>query len=163
MEILHPKIVHFPIALLLTAAFIAVLSVLIRGKREELKIVLFWNLIIGAVGSVLAVISGLYEKSNLVHNETIHELMLQRERLGYIITGIFIFLALWSYLIKSKVNYKSLFVITLVLIITSVLLGYSSYLGGRMVYQEGAGVKPMEKIIQSQSEEQSHSDHDHSH
>ncbi len=147
METIHPIVVHFPIALLITATFVGLLAVLFKNKREELKIVLYWILILGSIGVLAALVSGLYEAGRVVHNEAIHKIMEKHELLGYIITSAFAIIALWVIIRKRKIQIRELTVITLLLLASSSVLVYSAYLGGQMVYEQGAGVKPMEKLM----------------
>ncbi len=147
METIHPIIVHFPIALLLTAAFISLLAVIFKKKRDELKIVLYWILILGAISVLAALFSGLYEDGRVIHDNAIHQIMEVHKRLGFVIASAFVLITLWFIIRKRKIQFRELLIITLLLIGTSSVLVYSAYLGGKMVYEEGAGVKPMEKYI----------------
>lgn len=147
METIHPIIVHFPIALLLTSTFISLLAVLFKNKREELKIVLYWILILGSISVLAALASGLYEDERVIHDNAIHQIMEVHKLLGFIITSAFVSITLWFIIRKRKIRYRELWIITLFLIVTSAVLVYSAYLGGKMVYEQGAGVKPMEKYI----------------
>ncbi len=147
METIHPIIVHFPIALLLTATFIGLLAVFLKNKREELKIVLYWLLILGGISILIAFASGLYEAGRVVHNEAIHEIMETHELLGYIITSAFVLITLWFVIRRRKIKTKELTLIAFLLLASSGVLVYSAYLGGQMVYEQGAGVKPMEKMM----------------
>jgi uncharacterized membrane protein len=147
MTTIHPIFVHFPIALLLTATLISVLAVLFKNKREELKIVLYWILILGAISVLAALFSGLYEDERVVHDEAIHKIMEVHKLLGFIITTVFVLITIWFIIRKRKIRLRELTVMTLLLIGTSGVLVYSAYLGGEMVYEQGAGVKPMEKYM----------------
>lgn len=147
METIHPIVVHFPIALLITATFISFLAILYKSKRKELITVLYWILLLGGISILIALFSGLYEAGRVVHNEAIHEIMEVHELLGYIITGAFSIIALWVIVRKQKIKIKELVVIAFLLLGSSSVLVYSAYLGGKMVYEQGAGVKPMEKMM----------------
>jgi len=158
METIHPITVHFPIALVLTATLISILALLIKPKRKELITVLYWIMLLGSLSVLTALLTGIYESGKVVHNETIHEIMETHELLGYIVSASFILLTLWGLFKGKRLKVKELFMITSLLVATSGVLVYSAYLGGRMVYEEGAGVRPMEKII-----EQMHDNLGHSH
>ena len=151
---LHPLIIHFPVALLVSALLFALLAILIKNKQELFKELLFWNIILGTIGAVLAVITGLVAESNLVHNNAIHTIMETHELLGYIITSAFVIISVWLILRKTKMQIKEFASLTFFIALFSVLVGYTAHLGGKMVYQEGAGVIPMEMIISNQT-------HDH--
>ena len=57
MESVHPLVVHFPIALLLTAVALDLLAVAL--KRPGWHRIALWNLAMGTAGAGLAVWSGL--------------------------------------------------------------------------------------------------------
>ena len=101
METLHPITVHFPIALVLTATLIGILAVVVKSKRRDLVVVLYWLMLIGSISILAALFSGLYEAGKVVHNNAIHEIMETHEILGYIISASFILLSIWV-LIRNK-------------------------------------------------------------
>lgn len=144
---LHPRIVHFPVALLISAAILGILALIWKGKRNTLKEALFWNLILGVAGAILALISGLVEEKTLVHNDTIHSIMETHELLGFVFSGIFLAVLIWLFIRKPKMKTTEFSALVTILVLSSGLLGYSAHLGGKMVYEQGAGVFPMEEII----------------
>jgi len=149
MEPIHPMFVHFPIALLLTATLISFLAVLFKKKREELKIVLFWLLILGAISALAAMSTGLYQDASGVYPEdnVIHQIMKVHKLLGIIIASSSVLITLWFVIRRHKIKFRELLIITLFLALISTVLAYSGYLGGKMVYEQGEGVKPMEQYI----------------
>lgn len=152
MKPIHPMFVHFPVALVLTATLISLLAVLFKNRREELKIVLFWILILAAISALAAMLTGLYQDASGVYPEdnAIHQIMKVHKLLGIIIASSMIVITLWFVIRKHKIQFKELLIITLFLFLTSGVLAYSGYLGGKMVYEEGEGVKPMEQYIMRQ-------------
>ncbi|MUP39401.1 DUF2231 domain-containing protein [Labilibaculum euxinus] len=155
---LHPRIVHFPIALLLAATAFAILAIIFKGKRDLFKELTIWNLTLGIIGAIFAIASGLSEEGSLVHNETIHSIMETHKLLGFIFFGIYILLLLWLVVRKSKMKNFEFTGIVVLLVLSSGILSYSAHLGGKMVYEHGAGVSPMEKILKSKDH-----NHDHNH
>jgi uncharacterized membrane protein len=153
---IHPRIVHFPVALLITAAAFGILALIFKSKRSMFREVLIWDLTLGVAGTLVAIISGLIEEKTLAHNDAIHSIMEAHKLLGFIFSGIFLVLWLWMIVRKSKMKTYEFTGVVVILIITAGLLAYSAHLGGKMVYQEGAGVAPMEAII-------SHEEHQHIH
>lgn len=117
---------------------------------------LIWNLAIGVAGALFASITGLKEEKNLTHNDAIHNILESHALIGYVISGLSVTLLIWMILRKSKMRLPEFVSIVIILFLTSGLLGYSAHLGGKMVYKEGAGVIPMEKVI-------SGDDHNHLH
>lgn len=148
---LHPKIVHFPVALLLSASLFALLALLFNKNRKVFLEVLQWNLIVGVLSAVITIISGLIAEKSLVHNKEIHEIMEWHESLAWIFSILFLISLVWLLLRKPKIKKPELMILTLLLIVSSGLLAYGAHLGGKMVYEEGAGVLPMEQYIQSEN------------
>ena len=153
---LHPKIVHFPVALLILATLYGILALAVKSKRNLFKELCFWNLLFGAGGALFAVITGLIEESSLVHNEAIHELMETHEFLGFVFTSIFLLVLIWLIVRKAKMELPELRTLVITLVIASGLLIYSAHLGGTMVYREGAGVEPMKTILQEEDDHHHH-------
>src|SRR5687768_5091426 len=138
---LHPAIVHFPVALISIAALFAVLSLF--RKKEFFKEVAFWNLLIGTLGALAAVLTGLMELKGLVHDDAIHSILEKHEFTGFAILILSLTLSAWFWLRRNKFSnneYKG-WVVSLLLGLAMVT--YQGYLGGRMVFEKGAGVKPM--------------------
>jgi uncharacterized membrane protein len=153
---IHPRIVHFPVALLITATIFGILALMFTGKRRKFMELMTWNLSLGVVGALLAIISGLWEEKNLIHNDAIHEIMESHERIGFLMTGGFLLLYAWWIFRKSRMRLPEFSSLVFVLVLLTGFLGYGAHLGGRMVYEEGAGVIPMEHTISGK-------DHDHMH
>jgi len=153
---LHPRIVHFPVALLILATLFGILALAVKSKRDLFKELCFWNLLFGVGGAVLAVVTGLIEEASLVHNEAIHELMETHESLGFIFSSIFLVGLIWMIIRKAKMKLPELRALVIILILASGLLTYSAHLGGTMVYREGAGVEPMKTILQQEDRHHHH-------
>jgi len=159
---LHPAIVHFPIALLTIAALFAVLSLF--SKKDLFKQVAFWNLLIGVIAGAVAVLTGLMEERDLVHTNAIHQVLEKHEFNGFAILIFSFALLTWIWVRKNKVGKGEYlnWVIGLVFLTASVF--YQGYLGGKMVFEQGAGVKPMEIHLAGDStskHDHSNSAHDH--
>ena len=143
---LHPAIVHFPIALLITAALAAVIYLF--NRTAFLKQMIFWLLIIGVIFGAAAVLSGLYEEDKIVHNEAIHEIIETHEKIGFAIAGLFVLLLIWFWVRKNVMSTGELSIWVLGALAGVGLLLYQGYLGGEMVFGEGAGVEPYEQYIE---------------
>ncbi len=61
---LHPAVVHFPIALLLLASAAGCLY-LVALQRTELRILTWWPMLLGWLGGIAAVLTGLLAQSGL--------------------------------------------------------------------------------------------------
>jgi uncharacterized membrane protein len=158
---LHPGIVHFPIALISIAAIFAVISLF--SKKEFFKEVAFWNLLIGTLGAIVAVITGLIELKTLVHDDAIHTILEKHEFIGFAILILSLSLLTWFWIRKNKFGKKAYSVWVLFLVLGLAMVTYQGYLGGRMVFEKGAGVEPMESQLEKSAVSHSHSKSAHDH
>jgi uncharacterized membrane protein len=156
---LHPAIVHFPIALLCTAVLFASLSLFV--KKEIFKQITFWNLILGVAGTIAAAISGLMEEGTFIHNEQIHELLVKHKFNGITILVVFLSMLVWLWMRKNKMGNKEYTTWVVCSFLALGLIFYQGFLGGEMVFEQGAGVKPMEQ--QLQKSEGGSASHSHAH
>lgn len=152
VEIYHPMFVHFPIALLSVTAIIGLIDVF--QKKYDLKNVIKWNLIFAALGSLVAVITGFRDAGVIPHNLTIHLIMEQHEHIGVAVLVLSVLLSAWIILRSSKMKKAEHLIFVLMLWAGLVLVSYNGYLGGKMVFDNGAGIKPMQKTFLLE-------DHDH--
>lgn len=154
----HPAIVDFPVVLLSMAALFAVISLF--KKNDFVKRAAFWNLFLGVIGAIAAVLTGLIEEQNLIHNEEIHQILVKHKFNGFAIMILSQILLTWYWVRKNKFGRKEYILWVSLLVIAPVMIIYQGFLGGRMVYDEGAGVKPME--LQLEKEGESPGSHHHS-
>ena len=139
---LHPAIVHFPIALLVVAALLAIVTLV--NKKESWKNWMFKNLVLGLVFLPLAIIAGLVEEQSLQHSEAIHSVLMIHKYNGFAILLVYSILTIWFWRRKNSIQSKEYTAWALCLLLATGLLSYQGYLGGKMVFDLGAGVKPME-------------------
>src|SRR5688500_5670856 len=112
---LHPAIVHFPIALITIATLFAVISLF--AKKKIFKELVFWNLLLGIVGAIAAVLTGLMEERTLVHNDAIHEILEKHEMNGIAILILSLALLAWHWVRKNKFRKTEYKLWTLVLVL----------------------------------------------
>jgi uncharacterized membrane protein len=154
---LHAALNDLPAALLLVAVLFDVAGALLR--RPALRVAGFWTLAVGAVGAVLAVVSGLQAEEHIAHGEAVHELMHTHEELALITLGIFVVLALWRIVRESRMgNNERRVVLALSLGGTGTLLATAVY-GGKLVFDHAAGI-PTE-VLQAELHERAEGHHHH--
>ena len=137
MESVHPLVVHFPIALLLTAFLLDGLGMIFR--RPGLHRVALWNLCLGTVGAVAAVLTGLEASEIAKHTFEIHRVMERHEQLGIataISAGI---LTIARLLLRDRLNAWLRGASQIILAGIVITLAYGAHLGGRLVYEFGVG------------------------
>lgn len=135
----HPRLVHFPIALTLAGALFVVLGL---GRREER-----WihhgqiTLVLGWLGVIAAVISGLIDQSFAPPDAAITTVLNQ-----HITAGIALFVAVGLALywpLRNKQLWRTRarwgYVALLGIIVALVII--EAWLGGKLVYDFGVGIK----------------------
>ncbi len=132
---LHPKLVHFPIALFFTALIFELLSRLFKKSNVSQAAVLIYCF--GAFLTPLVVYSGLWEQVRLHLN---HPLLTQHKTWALITMWIAwgsLVLIWWINKYKSKYFRNFFFIILIIVNVTVTLTGYY---GGKMVYEYGVGI-----------------------
>ncbi len=154
---LHAALNDLPAALLLAAVLFDLAAAI--SRRPALRVVGFLTLIVGAVGGVLAVISGLQAEEHIAHGEAVHRMMETHEELALITLGIFAVLALWRIVRENRMSSgeRSLS-LALSLGGLATLLATAVY-GGRLVFEHAAGIPTA--VLQTEMHERSESHHHH--
>jgi uncharacterized membrane protein len=152
---LHPAIAHFPVALLSIAALFAIISLFI--KKDFFQEIAFWNLLLGVIGAIAAVLTGLIEEQQLIHNEEIHQILEKHKFTGFAILILAQALLTWYWVRKNKFGKNEYIGWVICLVLGTVMIAYQGYLGGRMVFEQGAGVKPMESQMKKEAHNHSNS------
>ena len=147
---LHPAIVHFPIALLIIAGLFAVLSLF--TKKELFREIAFWNLLLGVIGAIGAVLTGLIEEQSLVHNDEVHQVLTKHKFNGVGILILSFALLTWVWVRKNKFRKSEYIAWVLCLVLGIAAVFYQGFLGGKMVFEQGAGVKPMEQYMEHEGD-----------
>lgn len=144
---IHPLFVHFPIALLPVAFLFFFVGIV--WQKGRFLYAGRWVLYLSFIASGTAVLTGLLGEETIPHNETIHRIMETHETIGFIILGLGFVLSLWSFLCRNKpLRFPRLFLLLLGLSVLAVL--QNGDLGGRMVFVEGAAVKPAVPAMESE-------------
>jgi uncharacterized membrane protein len=152
---LHAALNDLPAALLLAAVVFDLLAVFTR--RPGFRPVAFWTLMVGALGGVVAVLSGLQAEDHIEHGDAVHRVMETHELLAFITLGTFGVLAVWRILREQKMGSAERGLVTaLSLAGVGVLLATANY-GGKLVFDHAAGI-PTE-VLQAESRERGREHH----
>ena len=137
MESLHPMVVHFPIALLLTALLSEFLALLF--KKPFLHRLSFWNLGLGVLGAGTAVFSGRAAMVVAKHSPEIHRVMELHERIGYIVLWLAVTVFLGRAVVQDELSIRQRRLAFVLLTAACGLMAFGAFLGGRLVYEYGVG------------------------
>lgn len=147
---LHPLIVHFPIAL--TFASAVFFSLAFVSENRSLSITGFWLLLGAEVGMLASIITGNIAYSTLILTADLKKISELHEILGWIAIWLNGILLVWYFLRRTNQIYIEKAFFLFLLFLGLGVIGFSGYLGGKMVYEKGGGVKPMEEFLKHKKE-----------
>jgi uncharacterized membrane protein len=154
---LHAALNDLPAALLLVGVLFDLASAALN--RPALRVAGFWTVLAGAVGGVLAVLSGLQAEDHIAHGEAVHELMETHEHLALITLAIFAVVAVWRLVRERRMGGGERGgVLVLSVIGLGFLLTTAAY-GGKMVFEHAAGVPT--PVLESELHERAEGHHHH--
>lgn len=138
MHPIHPMVVHFPIALLITSVVFDFLAT--RWRHKSFQDTGFYTLIAGLLGAAVAVLTGAMAEE-VVEDKGIPESILEiHEALGYASLLFFLGLLALRLLMRWKLI-KEIPALYLAMGVAGiVILSAAGYFGGSLVFDFGAGV-----------------------
>jgi uncharacterized membrane protein len=135
---LHAALNDLPTALLLTAVLFDLTALVAR--RESLRRVGFWTMVVGAIGGAAAVISGLQAEEHIAHGEAVHRVMETHEELALITLGVFGVLALWRIVRERRMGSRER-AIALIFSVGGVgILFATAVYGGKLIFEHAAAI-----------------------
>src|SRR3954471_24024596 len=152
---LHALLNDLPIALLVTAVFFDVMA--LGTRRVGLRLVSFSLLMVGALGGVAAVVSGLQAEDHIDHGEAVHRVMETHETFALISLGVFGVLALWRLFRERKMGATERAVALVASLAGVGVLFATGLYGGRLVFEHAAGIPST--VLQEELHERSEGHH----
>lgn len=134
---MHPLIVHFPIALLITSLFVEGLAMVFR--KEVWHGTSFWTLLLGWAGALAAVLTGRQARAVAKHSMEIYRIMERHENIGYAVLAAATLLVVWRLYGKDRLPRRQRWAAWVLLALTCAGMAYGASLGGEMVYEYGVG------------------------
>jgi uncharacterized membrane protein len=137
----HPMVVHFPLALVVTAAFVLVAARLLRQERHAatLATVGTWNLCLGALAALFALATGLAAVLDLHVGLAARQALSLHVKWAIFTTLALVLLAVWRGAGVAQESRPSWVFIVVLMAATAALI-MTGYRGGQNVYQYGIGV-----------------------
>ncbi len=136
---LHPILVHFPIALLLTSVLFDATGAV--TKREAMREGGLWLLILGLLGGASAAVAGTFAEEAAEKAGVAKSLIETHETLAFLTLGIFGALLAYRLVLRNRFATVTLAVYLIGAVIGAGTLSATGYFGGHLVYEHGAGVK----------------------
>lgn len=147
---IHPMFVHFPVAFLPGAFLLFGLGLVF--KKPGLYLAGRACLYMAAAGALAALTTGLLAEDSFPHNAVIHHLMGTHETLAWLVLALSAGLSAWSFF-QSEHRPKGAWAFLAVLALANLVVMQGADIGARMVYLEGAAVKPAVSVITGEKAE----------
>ncbi len=136
---LHPILVHFPIALLITSVLFDAAGTIL--KREALREGALWLLILGLLGGIAAAVAGHFAEEAAEKAGIAEALIERHETLALVTLAIFGALLGYRLFLRNQLARVTLAVYLIGAVVGIATLSATGYFGGHLVYEHGAGVK----------------------
>ena len=134
----HAALNDLPPALLLASIVFDLVGS--ATKREALKAAGFWTLVAGAMGVVVAMISGLRAEDTIEHGATVHVVMQRHQTLAITATAVFGALALWRIWRRGALVGRERKLYLGAATAGVALVIWVAHVGGTIVFRYGGGV-----------------------
>jgi uncharacterized membrane protein len=138
----HPLVVHFPIALVLSATALLLAARLLRSESmaASAATVGTWNLCLGAAAALVALGSGLSALLDLDVSAAARQAISTHLKWALLTTLLLVLLAVWRGAGTASRSRPS-WIFLIVLIAASAALSFTAYRGGKNVYEYAVGVR----------------------
>jgi uncharacterized membrane protein len=135
----HPMLVHFPIALLIVGFLFDVIGMFFK-KEKCLSTTGLYLMILGTIGSIAAFLTGEYFTKEMTgiagEMKENHEVFAKFTMYTMIIASTF---RIWIVVLKKSETFWK-WIILVVYLIGAVSVGYTGFLGGKLVYNVMIGL-----------------------
>jgi len=137
----HPMAVHFPLALVVSAALLLAAARLLRQERHAatLATVGTWNLCLGAIAALFALASGLAALIDLHVGPAARQAISLHVKWAIFTSLALVLLAVWRGAGVAQESRPS-WLFTVILVAATAALVVTGYRGGENVYAYGIGV-----------------------
>jgi len=142
---LHPAIVHFPIALVVVALCLEVAAR--RSRWRALEPAAATLIVLGALGAIAAVLSGLVARDEAVVPQGALELIERHEELGELAMWALVAAAGLRLLLAWRRAFAGFLAWAYILVALGAvaLVSYNGHLGGQLVFRHGIGTAPVQR------------------
>jgi uncharacterized membrane protein len=144
----HPMVVHFPLALVVTAASFLLMARLLRQEHytATLATVGTWNLCLGAIAALFALATGLAAAIDLHVGPAARQAISLHVKWAIFTTLALVLLAVWRGAGSAQQSRPSWVFVGILLAATAALM-VTGYRGGQNVYRYGVGVHTVRTTV----------------
>jgi uncharacterized membrane protein/ketosteroid isomerase-like protein len=155
---LHPLLVHFTVALLVISTVLFILSRINVGEKNKKAMLnaARINLWVGVSITIATIAAGFYAYGTVAHDTPSHTAMTDHKNWAIGTGIIFGLIGLWSWNIYRAEKAESRMFV-LVLSLATVILAFTAWKGGELVYRYGLGVMSLPEVAEGSE------GHDHEH
>lgn len=154
VELIHPSVVHIPVALLLLGTILWLCSLFLHNRYSFLRPASRLMIFVGAVGAWIAVYTGLLADGQVARSLCDPTVAKEHERFAFTVGYLFSAFVVVDWLREENyldfIDIKYLRTGLAILLISGCgFLGYVGHLGGKLVYQQSAAVyQPTEGCVE---------------
>jgi uncharacterized membrane protein len=147
LDVIHPIVVHFVIAMALITVVFDLLGVL--TKRRNLFEVSFWNLVVATVAIFVAIIFGQIEAGLANPYGASRDILNYHSTIGWSLAGVLGLLTGWRYVVRQKdpTSLPSGFLV--IDAVLAALVFCQVYLGDKLVWVYGLHTVPVVAAVRS--------------
>ena len=147
LDVIHPIVVHFVIAMALISVVFDLLGVF--TKRRNLFEVSFWNLVVATVAIFVAIIFGQVEAGLANPYGASRDILNYHSTIGWSLAGVLGLLTGWRYVVRQKdpTSLPSGFLV--IDAVLAVLVFCQVYLGDKLVWIYGLHTVPVVEAVRS--------------
>ncbi len=147
LDVIHPIVVHFVIAMALITVVFDLLGVL--TKRRNLFEVSFWNLVVATVAIFVAIIFGQVEAGLANPYGASRDILNYHSTIGWSLSGVLGLLTGWRYVVRQKdpTSLPSGFLV--IDAVLAALVFCQVYLGDKLVWVYGLHTVPVVEAVRS--------------
>lgn len=139
LYLFHPALVHFSVAFLISGAACELAGLMLR--RPAFARVGGRLVLAGTASLVPTIVSGYLAANTVELSPEAARILESHETNGLILAGLYVACLFWKAAFRGTVPQGQRVLYAVVLAAGVLLTAYSAWLGGRMVYGEGTGVR----------------------
>ena len=138
---LHPSVVHFAVALVFAGVMFDVVA--LWRSSERLVLAGFWNTLLGALGLVAALVTGLVAQAQLGAHDPLGDALLSLHRtFAYAATVLAVALVAVRLAMRGSIRPRTRTLYLAGAFVTAAFVLACGGLGGTLVYRYGLGIGP---------------------